>query len=103
MPKRIALVWQEWKHGLHGNPSLEFLEREYSTSWRQGTLHELKYGSNYVGKRLKIVKKVEQMCEEDGLTPEEACTLLDRRIDGRLELLMKVLRDGKDPFTAIPL
>ncbi|KAL6409300.1 hypothetical protein AUP68_05672 [Ilyonectria robusta] len=103
MPKRVALVWQEWKHGLHGNPSLEFLEREYSTSWRQGTLHELKYGSNYVGKRLKIVKKVEQMCEEDGLTPEEACTLLDRRIDGRLELLMKVLRDGKDPFTAIPL
>lgn len=103
MPKRVALVWQEWKHGLHGNPSLEFLEREYSTSWRQGTLHELKYGSNYVGKRLKIVKKVEQMCEEDGLTPEEACTLLDWRIDGRLELLMKVLRDGKDPFTAIPL
>ncbi|KIL92152.1 hypothetical protein FAVG1_04559 [Fusarium avenaceum] len=101
MPKTVALVWQEWKHGSHGNPAIEALEKKYNTSWRMGTLQERKYASNYVGVRQKIVRKVEEMCEEEGLTVEQACEKLDERVDGRMQLLMTALRKGEDPLVVI--
>ncbi|KAF4993591.1 hypothetical protein FGRMN_6309 [Fusarium graminum] len=102
MPKTVALVWQEWKHGSHGNPAIEELEKKYNTTWRMGTLQERKYASNYVGVRQKIVRKVEEMCEEDGMTVEQACETLDERVDGRMQLLMAALRKGEDPLAVIP-
>ncbi|KAK2930176.1 hypothetical protein FoTM2_010516 [Fusarium oxysporum f. sp. vasinfectum] len=102
MPKTVALVWQEWKHGSNGNPSIQSLEEKYSTRWRMGTLQERKYASNYVGVRQKVVRKVEEMCEQKGLTPEKACEILDRRVDGRMQLLMTALRKGQDPLVIIP-
>ncbi|CAJ0547627.1 Ff.00g043810.m01.CDS01 [Fusarium sp. VM40] len=101
MPKTVALVWQEWKHGSHGNPAIEALEKKYNTAWRMGTLQERKYASNYVGVRQKIVRKVEEMCEEEGLTVEQACEKLDERVDGRMQLLMTALRKGEDPLVVI--
>jgi hypothetical protein len=101
MPKTVALVWQEWKHGSHGNPAIEALEKKYSTTWRMGTLQERKYASNYVGVRQKIVRKVEEMCEEEGLTVVQACEKLDERVDGRMQLLMTALRKGEDPLVVI--
>ncbi|SCV35981.1 uncharacterized protein FFB14_05836 [Fusarium fujikuroi] len=102
MPKSVALVWQEWKHGSNGNPSIQSLEEKYSTRWRMGTLQERKYASNYVGVRQKVVRKVEEMCEQKGLTPEKACEVLDRRVDGRMQLLMTALRKGQDPLVVVP-
>ncbi|KAF4971296.1 hypothetical protein FSARC_1815 [Fusarium sarcochroum] len=102
MPKTVALVWQEWKHGSHGNPSIEALEKRYNTTWRMGSLQERKYASNYVGVRQKVVRKVEEMCEEEGMSVEEACEKLDERIDGRMQLLMTALRKGEDPLMVIP-
>ncbi|KAM0233571.1 hypothetical protein ACHAP5_010369 [Fusarium lateritium] len=102
MPKTVALVWQEWKHGSHGNPALEDLEKKYNTTWRMGTLQDRKYASNYVGVRQKIVRKVEEMCEEEGLTVVQACQKLDERVDGRMQLLMTALRKGQDPLVVIP-
>ncbi|KAF9768330.1 hypothetical protein IL306_014398 [Fusarium sp. DS 682] len=102
MPKTVALVWQEWKHGSHGNPSIQSLEERYSTKWRMGTLQERKYASNYVGVRQKIVRKVEEMIEEEGLTPEQACEKLDKKVDGRMQLLMTALRKNQDPLVVIP-
>ncbi|KAH7168475.1 hypothetical protein DER46DRAFT_218109 [Fusarium sp. MPI-SDFR-AT-0072] len=101
MPKTVALVWQEWKHGSNGNPSIQSLEEKYSTRWRMGTLQERKYASNYVGVRQKVARKVEEMCEQKGLTPEKACEILDRRVDGRMQLLMTALRKGQDPLVVI--
>ncbi|KAJ4254480.1 hypothetical protein NW762_010079 [Fusarium torreyae] len=102
MPKTVALVWQEWKRGSHGNPAIEALEKRYNTTWRMGSLQERKYASNYVGVRQKIVRKVEEMCEEEGMSVEEACEKLDERIDGRMQLLMTALRKGEDPLMVIP-
>ncbi|UPK96017.1 hypothetical protein LCI18_006952 [Fusarium solani-melongenae] len=102
MPKTVALVWTEWKHGLHGNLAIEELERRHGTTWRLGTLQERKYASNYVGVRQKIVRKVEEMCEEGGIGVEEACWRLDERVDGRMQLLMAALRKGEDPLEVIP-
>ncbi|KAF5676086.1 high-osmolarity-induced transcription 1 [Fusarium heterosporum] len=102
MPKTVALVWQEWKYGSHGNPAIEELEKKYNTTWRMGTLQERKYASNYVGVRQKIVRKVEEMCEEDGMTVKQACEMLDERVDGRMQLLMAALRKGEDPLAVIP-
>ncbi|KAI8721735.1 GCR1-C domain-containing protein [Fusarium sp. LHS14.1] len=103
MPKTVALVWTEWKHGLHGNPAIEELERNHGTTWRLGTLQERKYASNYVGVRQKIVRKVEEMCQEGAIGVEEACWRLDERVDGRMQLLMAALRKGEDPLEVIPI
>ncbi|RSL45072.1 hypothetical protein CEP54_014417 [Fusarium duplospermum] len=103
MPKTVFLVWTEWKHGLHGNPAIEELERKHGTTWRLGTLQERKYASNYVGVRQKIVRKVEEMCEQGGIGVEEACWRLDERVDGRMQLLMAALRKGEDPLEVIPV
>ncbi|RTE75288.1 hypothetical protein BHE90_010257 [Fusarium euwallaceae] len=103
MPKTVHLVWTEWKHGLHGNPAIEELERKHGTTWRLGTLQERKYASNYVGVRQKIVRKVEEMCEVGGIGVEEACWRLDERVDGRMQLLMAALRKGEDPLEVIPV
>ncbi|KAF7556908.1 hypothetical protein G7046_g6160 [Stylonectria norvegica] len=102
MPKTVRLVWQEWKEGSNGNPPIEALEQEYGTGWRGGTLKERKYASNYVGVRQKMVRKVEEMCESEGIGPEEACRRLDARVDGRMVLLVSALRAGKDPLKVIP-
>ena len=102
MPKTIAAVWQEWKIGSHGNPAIEELEAKYNTTWRMGTLKERKYASNYVGVRQKIVRKVEEMCEELGIGVTEACDMLDKCVDGRMQLFMTALRKGEDPLVVIP-
>lgn len=102
MPKTVAAVWQEWKIGSHGNPAIEELEAKYNTTWRMGTLKERKYASNYVGVRQKIVRKVEDMCEQLGVQVEEACGMLDKCVDGRMQLLMTALRKGEDPLVVIP-
>ena len=101
MPKTVALVWQEWKRGLHGNPPIEALEQKYGTGWRSGTLKERKYASNYVGVRQKIVRKVEEICEE-GRSEEEVLRLLNERVAGRMQLLLVAIRQGDDPLTTIP-
>ncbi|KAF4979119.1 hypothetical protein FZEAL_4609 [Fusarium zealandicum] len=102
MPKTVALVWNEVKLGSHGNPAIEELECKYGIAWRLGTSQERKYASNYVGVRQKIVRKVEEMCGEDGISVKEACRRLDERVDGRMQLLMTALRKGEDPLKVIP-
>ncbi|KPM37939.1 hypothetical protein AK830_g8641 [Neonectria ditissima] len=102
MPKTVAAVWQEYKRGLHGNPAIELLEKLYGTQWRTGTLHERKYASNYVSIRQKVVLKVEEMCEAEGVDVREACSRLDERVKGRMQLLLAALRKGQDPLKVIP-
>ncbi|KAF3059100.1 hypothetical protein CFAM422_011654 [Trichoderma lentiforme] len=102
MGRTVLDVWTEYKHGKKGNPAIESLERQYATGWRTGTLREIKYASNYVGVRQKVVSKVEEICARDGITPEEACRRLDERVDGRMQMLITAVRKGEDPFEVIP-
>ncbi|KAL7905618.1 hypothetical protein GGI35DRAFT_130083 [Trichoderma velutinum] len=102
MGRTVLDVWTEYKHGKKGNPAIESLERKYATGWRTGTLREIKYASNYVGVRQKVVSKVEEICAREGISPEEACRRLDERVDGRMQMLITAVRKGKDPFEAIP-
>lgn len=102
MPKTVALIWQEWKHGLHGNPAIGALEEQYGTGWRTGSLGDRKYASNYVGVRQKIIRKVEELCESEGLGEEEVCRLLDERVEGRIQVLQHAIHNNEDPLTTIP-
>ncbi|KAL6815923.1 hypothetical protein GGI42DRAFT_363115 [Trichoderma sp. SZMC 28013] len=102
MGRTVLDVWTEYKHGKKGNPAIEALEKEYATGWRTGTLREIKYASNYVGVRQKVVSKVEEICARDGIEPEEACRRLDERVDGRMQMLISAVRKGEDPFEVIP-
>ncbi|KAH6606157.1 hypothetical protein Trco_005310 [Trichoderma cornu-damae] len=102
MGRTVLDVWLEYKHGKKGNPAIEALEREYGTGWRTGSLREIKYASNYVGVRQKVVGVVEDMCEREGIGAQEACRKLDERVDGRMHMLISALRKGQDPFRVIP-
>ncbi|KAH0529721.1 hypothetical protein TsFJ059_004430 [Trichoderma semiorbis] len=102
MGRTVLDVWTEYKHGKKGNPAIESLERQYATGWRTGTLREIKYASNYVGVRQKVVSKVEEICAREGIEPEEACRRLDERVDGRMQMLITAVRKGEDPFKVIP-
>ncbi|KKP07716.1 hypothetical protein THAR02_00105, partial [Trichoderma harzianum] len=102
MGRTVLDVWTEYKHGKKGNPAIEALERQYATGWRTGTLREIKYASNYVGVRQKVVNKVEEICAREGIAPEEACRRLDERVDGRMQMLITAVRKGEDPFEVIP-
>jgi hypothetical protein len=110
--RTVLSVWNEYKvdgdgGGIVGTGKpfrcIESLEKEYGTCWRTGSVGDIKYASNYVGVRKKIVDFVEGMCEHGKMTPEEACAKLDERVDGRLQELITVLRKGLDPFKAIPV
>ncbi|KAL5086507.1 hypothetical protein Trisim1_009073 [Trichoderma cf. simile WF8] len=102
MGRTVLDVWTEYKHGKKGNLAIESLERQYATGWRTGTLREIKYASNYVGVRQKVVSKVEEICAREGIEPEEACRRLDERVDGRMQMLITAVRKGEDPFEVIP-
>ncbi|KAL7932512.1 hypothetical protein V8C35DRAFT_328486 [Trichoderma chlorosporum] len=102
MARTVLDVWTEYKHGTQGNHAIEFLERTYATDWRTGTVQQIKYGSNYVSVRLKVVSAVEDLCEKQGVSPEEACRRLDERVAGRMHMLIAAVRKKKDPFEVIP-
>lgn len=103
MGRTVLDVWTEYKRGSKGNPAIEALERQYGTDWRTGEdTRELKYASNYVSVRQKVVSQVEEMCEREGISAMEACRRLDERVDGRMQLLISAVRKGQDPFVVIP-
>ncbi|KAL7951292.1 hypothetical protein V8C42DRAFT_303632 [Trichoderma barbatum] len=101
MGRTVLDVWKEYKHGKKGNHAIEYLEKNYATGWRTGTLQDIKYASNYVGVRQKVVGQVEEMCEREGISAEEACKRLDERVDGRMQQLITAVRKGEDPFKVI--
>lgn len=102
MGRSVLDVWTEYKVGSKGNPAIEALERQYGTEWRTGQIRELKYASNYVSVRQKVVNYVEEMCEREGIGAEEAIGRLDGRVDGRMQMLISAVRKGEDPFMVIP-
>ncbi|KAL7923283.1 hypothetical protein ACQKWADRAFT_326180 [Trichoderma austrokoningii] len=103
MGRTVLDVWTEYKVGTMGNPAIEALERQYGTEWRAGhSTRELKYASNYVSVRQKVVRYVEGMCKREGISVQEAIGRLDERVDGRLQMLISAVRKGQDPFVVIP-
>lgn len=102
MGRTVLDVWIEYKCGSNGNPAIEALERQYGTEWRTGNTRELKYASNWISVRQKVVSQVEEMCEREGIGAMEACGRLDERVDGRMQLLISAVRKGQDPFVVIP-
>ncbi|KAK1248223.1 hypothetical protein MKX08_006443 [Trichoderma sp. CBMAI-0020] len=102
MGRTVLDVWTEYKVGSRGNPAIEALERQYGTGWRTGGIQDLKYASNYVSVRQKVVRHVEEMCEREGISEREAMRRLDERVDGRMQMLISAVRKGQDPFVVIP-
>jgi hypothetical protein len=101
MPRTVLGVWNQWKHGTDGNRAIEALEREYGTAWRTGTNREIKYGSNYVGTRHRIVQYIETRCRVDGEAPEVVCRRLDEHVDRRIQQLLTAIKKEQDPLMVI--
>ncbi|KFA67634.1 hypothetical protein S40285_04970 [Stachybotrys chlorohalonatus IBT 40285] len=101
MPRTVAGIWAQWKHGTDGNLPLEHLERTYGTGWRSGDTMAVKYGSNYVGTRKKVVRYVEAECRARSIDPDEFCRTLDAHVDRRIQELIGAIQRDQDPFEAI--
>ncbi|KEY75100.1 hypothetical protein S7711_01559 [Stachybotrys chartarum IBT 7711] len=101
MPRTVAGIWAQWKHGTDGNLPLEHLERTYGTGWRSGDTMAVKYGSNYVGTRKKVVRYVEAECRARSIDVDEFCRTLDTHVDRRIQELIGAIQRDQDPFEAI--
>ncbi|KAI9151541.1 hypothetical protein HJFPF1_08747 [Paramyrothecium foliicola] len=101
MPRTVVGIWNQWKHGTDGNEAIEALEREYGTSWRTGGNRDIKYGSNYVGTRHRIVQYIETRAMREGVPPEELCRRLDAHVDKRIQQLLSAIKKDQDPFVVI--
>jgi hypothetical protein len=102
MGRTVLDIWIEYKVGSRGNLAIGALEQQYGTSWRTGKTEDIKYASNFVHVRQKVVRHVEDMSEKEGISVEEAIRRLDERVDGRLQMLISAIRKGQDPFVVIP-
>ncbi|KAH7309611.1 hypothetical protein B0I35DRAFT_482366 [Stachybotrys elegans] len=101
MSRTVAGVWAQYHHGTDGNHAIRQLEEKFGTGWRGGTTQEVKYGSNYVGVRKKIVRYVERTAEEEGAPVDEFIARLDAHIDGRIQELVRAITAQRDPFVEI--
>lgn len=111
MPRTVAGAYREWHlgGGKSGNPAIGHLETTYGTAWRSGaaTEHgpadqaEMKYGSNYVMGRRKIVRYIDDMIEKQGISSKEACRRLDDVVKGRMQRLQEAMRKELNPFEAM--
>jgi hypothetical protein len=88
----VSQIWDEYKNGYNGGPSLEYLENTYHTKWRKGKSFDRTFL-----RRLVIFKKVEKLIRE-GSTTEEALDALEtmrENLGGSLFSLSKSLKiDG---------
>ena len=71
----ISLIWKEYKHGLEGSKSLEWLETN-AKGWRS-------YSQGYTAwnRRKEIYLEMNRMMDEDKLTESAAVSNLQERLD----------------------
>ncbi len=80
----VVDIYREWKAGIGGLPSLEWMESEFS-QWRRGknTLAQA------VSRRKVIVSAIRKrvFCKEGNATDDECCQILDaKRIEMKFSL-----------------
>ena len=71
----MALIWKEYKYGLGGNKSLEWLESN-AKGWRSYT-----QGCTAWNRRNGIYAEMERMIAEDKLTETDAISNLQAQLD----------------------
>ena len=69
----IPALWKEWYEGSSKVPPIDFLEREYGHNWRTDNKDRI-----WFNKRKNIIRLVHDLAEQNGLSNEEAITVLDQ-------------------------
>ena len=83
----IELIWKEYKYGLGGNKSLQWLEAN-AKGWRSYT-----QGCTAWNRRCSIYAEIERMITEDKLTENDAVSSLQKQLD---EFPKKGISSGPD-------
>ncbi|PIA14621.1 hypothetical protein COEREDRAFT_65458, partial [Coemansia reversa NRRL 1564] len=68
----IPQVFQEWKHGYDGGPSIEELDRKYKTKWRKGGAIQKRYS-----RRRALIKRIEEYAQNENISIKEAISLAE--------------------------
>lgn len=87
----VTDVWREYANGLCGGPSVEYLEKEFGTSWRKDRKE-----SRFFSRRNELYKAIKSKADAERTSCEEAA----RRIEERraflcisLDKLRSVIKD----------
>lgn len=68
----ITEAWREYKDGLYGGPSIEFLEKNYNNQWRKSAKER-----KFFSRRNVLYKKVLDMKNTNHITEDEAVKVLE--------------------------
>lgn len=86
----VLELWREWFQGLYGQPSIQSLEENYGTTWRQNNTEQKFFFS-----RRKVITSIEMFMENtEGMSQDEVLDLFEsyRRNQGlRMKSLGKQL------------
>ena len=89
----VKQVWQEYKKGIYGNPSVQSLEKDYGNKWRVTPPD-----ANWFYARKKIYDKIEDLMR-NGTSEDSAVDLLDslmRKNSWTLSYLQKIMTKVTD-------
>jgi hypothetical protein len=104
----VKELWTEWTEGLgNGLPSVEFMNREYKTKWRNSstgsvslTLIYIKFSNDelvlekkFYSKRLRIINEIKAIAEREECEIDDAIIILEHKCtaSGSLNALWKKL------------
>lgn len=87
----VTDVWREYKDGLGGNPSVEFMEKEYGTAWRKDRKE-----SRFFSRRKELYGAIKNKAVAERTSCEEAARRIEERrvcLGISLDKLRSVLKD----------
>jgi len=66
--KTVEALWREWTVGLRGAPSIDMLDRQWSSQWRSGCRSKLQFYSL----RLEVIKEIRCIAQAQRISEETA-------------------------------
>jgi hypothetical protein len=89
----VTDAWREYKHGLYGGPSVEFLETNYNNNWRKSP-KERKFFSrrNVLYKKVLEIRNLKQITEDEAVKILEAARV---RMNVSLDSFQKKIAKGE--------
>jgi hypothetical protein len=94
--KTVPRLWQEWKYGINGGPSILSLNDIYGTHWRSSPIARKSYSRRLVIIE-EIQRKIAELGENDGVSFVEAIRQKNRpqTMNSLYETLKKKKRVGE--------
>ena len=94
----VTDVWREYGSGLGGNPSVDYLEKEFGTAWRKDRTE-----SRFFSKRNELYKAIKDKADKERISCEEAARRIEERrkqLGISLDKLRSIIKEDANSDTS---